>query len=147
MGNHSMPSKHTLQRTVAAGAIVGCSAVGIGVLSSLAAPMANAKSHSHGTSGPSNSSSAGSGVAVTVSNTDGNTKQSTGAFSGNAFSIPIGIGLTPANAPVSTSIGNISAANGTLDTTAVVVAQTTITTNTTTTTTTTTTTDAPITAG
>ncbi len=45
MGNHSVPSKtSTLKRTVAAGAIVGCSAVGLGALSSLAAPMANANS-------------------------------------------------------------------------------------------------------
>ena len=42
MGNHSMPSNQTLKRTVAAGAIAGCSAVGLSALSTVAAPTANA---------------------------------------------------------------------------------------------------------
>ena len=42
MGNHSMPSKQIVKRTVAAGTIAGCSAVGLGALSTVAAPAANA---------------------------------------------------------------------------------------------------------
>jgi hypothetical protein len=136
MGNHAMPSKHTLKRTVAAGTIAGCSAVGLGALSTLAAPTANAcffgcHSTNTTTSGPSSS---GSGINVSVSNNNGNTTQSTGAFSGNAFSIPIGLGLAPVNASTITPITNVSALNGTGNLVTVVAAQTTTIVNTTTTT-------------
>jgi hypothetical protein len=134
MGNHSMPSKQTLKRTVAAGAIAGCSAVGLSALSTVAAPAANACffgcSHTSNTSTTKNSNN-NSGVSVTMSQSNGNTKQSTGALSGNAFSIPIGLGVAPINASTITPITNVSALNGTANTQAVVVTQTTVTTNTT----------------
>jgi hypothetical protein len=141
MGNHAMPSKHTLKRTVAAGTIAGCSAVGLGALSTLAAPTANAFcfgkcSHTTTTTTTSGPSSSGSGINVSVSNNNGNTTQSTGAFSGNAFSIPIGLGLAPVNASTVTPITNVSALNGTGNLVTVVAAQTTTIVNTTTTTTT-----------
>lgn len=127
MGNHSMPSKQTLKRTVAASTIAGCSAVGLGALSTLAAPTANAcffgcHSTHNTTSGPSSS---GSGINVSVSNNNGNTTQKTGAFSGNAFSIPIGLGVAPINASTITPITNVSALNGTGNLVTVVAAQTT----------------------
>jgi hypothetical protein len=130
MGNHSKPSKQTLKRTVAAGTIAGCSAVGLGALSTVAAPAANACffgcSHTSNTSTTKNSNN-NSGVAVTLSQSNGNTKQSTGALSGNQFSVPIGIGLAPVNTSANTSISNVSALNGTANTQAVVVTQSTIT--------------------
>jgi len=130
MGNHSMPSKQTLKRTVAASAIAGCSAVGLGALSTVAAPAANAcwfGCHSTQNTTTTKNSNNNSGVAVTLSQSNGNTKQSTGAFSGNAFSIPIGLGLAPVNASTITPITNVSALNGTANTQAVVVTQSTIT--------------------
>ena len=128
MGNHSMPSNQTLKRTVAAGAIAGCSAVGLSALSTLAAPTANAcffgcHSTNNTTSGPSSS---GSGINVSVSNNNGNTTQSTGAFSGNAFSIPIGLGLTPVNTSANTQLTNVSALNGTGNLVTVVATQSTV---------------------
>lgn len=134
MGNHSMPSNHTLKRTVAAGTIAGCSAVGLGALSTLAAPTANAcfffcGGSTHSTTGPSNS---GSGINVSVSNNNGNTTQKTGAFSGNAFSLPIGLGLAPVNTSANTQLTNVSALNGTGNLVTVTAAQTTINTITTT---------------
>jgi hypothetical protein len=129
MGNHSKPSNQTLKRTVAAGAIAGCSAVGLGALSTVAAPAANAFCFgkcSHTTTSTNNSNN-NSGVSVTLSQSNGNTKQSTGALSGNQFSVPIGLGLAPVNTSANTSISNVSALNGTANTQAVVVTQSTIT--------------------
>jgi hypothetical protein len=123
MGNHSMPSKtSTLRRTVTAGTIAGCSAVGIGALSTVAAPAANAcflacSTHSSSTS---TSQSGGSGVTVNISQSDGKTTQSTGALSGNQISTPIGLGVLTAAGPTqtsaNTSISNVSALNGSADT-------------------------------
>jgi hypothetical protein len=132
MGNHSMPSKtSTLRRTVAAGTIAGCSAVGLGALSTLAAPTASACFAFCGGSTHSSSSSTSSnnGVSVSVSQTDGNVKQSTGALSGNQLSVPIGLGLAPVNTTASTSISNVAAANGVGDTIAVVAFQLPVTSN------------------
>ena len=131
MGNHSKPSNQTLKRTVAAGAIAGCSAVGLSALSTVAAPAANAcfafcGGTTHNSSSTKNSNN-NSGVSVSLSQSNGNTKQSTGALSGNQFSVPIGIGLAPINTSANTSISNVSAANGAANTQAVVVAQTTTT--------------------
>jgi hypothetical protein len=128
MGNHSKPSNQTLKRTVAAGAIAGCSAVGLSALSTVAAPAANACwLGCHSTQNTTKNSNNNSGVSVTLSQSNGNTKQSTGALSGNQFSVPIGIGLAPVNTSANTSISNVSALNGTANTQAVVVTQSTIT--------------------
>ena len=128
MGNHSKPSNQTLKRTVAAGAIAGCSAVGLSALSTVAAPAANACwLGCHSTQNTTKNSNNNSGVSVSLSQSNGNTKQSTGALSGNQFSVPIGIGLAPVNTSANTSISNVSALNGTANTQAVVVTQSTIT--------------------
>jgi hypothetical protein len=137
MGNHSVPSKQTLKRTVAAGTIAGCSAVGLGALSTLAAPAANACFLGcHSTHNSTSNSSSGSGINVSVSNNNGNTTQSTGAFSGNNISPQFGLGVLTATGPTSTSvftpITNVSALNGTGNLVTVVAAQTTTTTTTTT---------------
>jgi len=135
MGNHSVPSKQTLKRTVAAGTIAGCSAVGLGALSTLAAPTANACWFGcHSTHTTTSNTSSNNGVSVTASQSNGNTTQSTGALSGNQFSVPIGLGLAPVNASTNTSINNVSAANGAANTLSVVAFQLPITTTTTTTT-------------
>jgi hypothetical protein len=127
MGNHSMPSKpSTLKRTVAAGAMVGCSAVGLGALSSVAAPTANACwLGCHHTTTNNTTNNTNTGVAVSVTNSNGNVKQSN-SFSGNTISPQFGLGiLGPTQASTTASIGNIAAANGVGNTVAVVVAQTT----------------------
>jgi len=117
MGNHSVPSKQTLKRTVAAGTIAGCSAVGLGALSTLAAPTANACWFGcHSTHTTTSNTSTNSGVSVTASQSNGNTTQSTGALSGNQFSVPIGLGLAPVQTSANTSINNVSAANGAANT-------------------------------
>jgi hypothetical protein len=117
MGNHSVPSKQTLKRTVAAGTIAGCSAVGLGALSTLAAPTANACWFGcHSTHSTTTNKSTNTGVSVTASQSNGNTTQSTGALSGNQFSVPIGLGLAPVNTSANTSINNVSAANGAANT-------------------------------
>ena len=117
MGNHSVPSKQTLKRTVAAGTIAGCSAVGLGALSTLAAPTANACWFGcHSTHTTTTNNSTNTGVSVTASQSNGNTTQSTGALSGNQFSVPIGLGLAPVQTSANTSINNVSAANGAANT-------------------------------
>ncbi len=134
MGNHSMPSKpSTLRRTVAAGTIAGCSAVGFGALSTVAAPAANACFLGcHSTHNSTSNSSSGSGINVTVSNNNGNTTQSTGAFSGNNLSPQFGLGVlgVPANTSAFVPVTNVSALNGTGNLVTVVAAQTTINTTT-----------------
>jgi hypothetical protein len=131
MGNHSMPSKQIVKRTVAAGTIAGCSAVGLGALSTLAAPTANAcwlgcHSTQNTTSNTTKNSNNNSGVSVSVSQNNGTTTQSTGALSGNQFSVPIGLGLAPINTSANTSISNVAVANGTLNPVTIVAAQTTV---------------------
>jgi len=131
MGNHSVPSKQTLKRTVAAGTIAGCSAVGLGALSTLAAPTANACWFGcHSTHTTTTNTSTNTGVSVTASQNNGNTTQSTGALSGNQFSVPIGLGLTPATTSANTSINNVSAANGAANTIVITAFQLPVTTNT-----------------
>ena len=133
MGNHSVPSKQTLKRTVAAGTIAGCSAVGLSALSTLAAPTANACWFGcHSTHTTTSNTSTNTGVSVTASQSNGNTTQSTGALSGNQLSVPIGLGLTPVNTSANTSINNVSAANGAANTIVITAFQLPITTTTTT---------------
>src|ERR1700731_4100514 len=120
MGNHSVPSKQTLKRTVAAGTIAGCSAVGLGALSTLAAPTANACWFGcHSTHSTTTNNSTNTGVSVSVSQNNGTTTQSTGAFSGNNLSPQFGLGLLTAAGPTQTSasapISNVAVANGTLN--------------------------------
>ncbi len=121
MGNHSMPSKtSTLRRTVAAGTIAGCSAVGLGALSTLAAPTASACFAFCGGSTHNSTHTSNNGVSVSASQSNGNTTQSTGALSGNQISTPIGLGVLtaagPTNTSANTSISNVSAANGAANT-------------------------------
>ena len=129
MGKHAMPRKpSTMKRTVVAGAIAGCSAIGLGALSELAAPTANASPWGHHTSGhnTTNSNNSNNGVAVSVSTSNGNTKQSN-TLSGNQIN-GLQLGVLGANTAANTSIGNISAANGNANVVSVIVAQSTITT-------------------
>ena len=127
MGNHSMPSKSMLRRTAAAGAIAGFSAVGLGALSTVAAPTANAFCfgncrHTTTTTTTTNSNNNNNTVSVSVSN--GVTTQSNRG-SGNIVNPQFGLGvLGPTQASTTASIGNISAANGLLNTTNIVIAQT-----------------------
>lgn len=130
MGNHSMPSKQVLKRTVAAGTIAGCSAVGLGALSTIAAPTANACFAFCGGSTHTTTHTSNNGVSVTASQSNGNSTQSTGALSGNQLSVPIGLGLVPATTSANTSINNVSAANGAANTIVITAFQAPITANT-----------------
>jgi hypothetical protein len=141
MGNHSMPSKPSVvTRTVAAGAIAGCTAVGFGALSSVAAPTANAKGFG-GLFGGGGSTSSTSNTTTnknspTISISQGNTTQSN-SRSGNIVNPQFGIGvLGPTQASTTVSVGNVSALNGVANVTTIAI--TTVKTTTTTTTTTTT---------
>lgn len=134
MGNHSMPSKtSTLRRTVAAGTIAGCSAVGLGALSTLAAPTASACFAFCGGSTHNSTHTSNNGVSVSASQSNGNTTQSTGALSGNQISTPIGLGVLtaagPTNTSANTSISNVSAANGAANTIVITAFQLPVTSN------------------
>ena len=126
MGNHSMPSKPSmLRRTVAAGTMVGCSAVGLGALSSVAAPTANAHwGHSSTTTTTTTSNSNNNNNPVSISLSNGNTTQSNRG-SGNIVNPQFGFGLLgPTQVSTTASIGNISAENGNAYVTSIIIAQT-----------------------
>jgi hypothetical protein len=115
-----------LKRTVAAGAIAGLSAVGLGALSTVAAPTANAFCfgncrHTTTTTNTTGSNNNNNNVSISVSN--GNTTQSNRG-SGNIVNPQLGLGvLGPTQASTTASIGNVSALNGNANLTTFVISQ------------------------